>query len=633
MSLLAHISIRAKILCLILPICVIGIAGAAILALQYRQADATYSAFMRNDSRSAIEMFRANTALLAIGYTVDQILLSQSPEVADGARADYAKNVKGLSERLNAASSLTPQHSDTIADFARRAQSIITRSDQVLDLHSKGRDEDAVGIAAQVAREIAAWRKDIRAWNEENAANLLLKAQAISDRAQTTILTCVVTLSALFLLAIGLSLLVATQGITQPIARLSARMRSMAEGELEEGVPGQARGDEVGQMAKAVSVFRSQGVERRRLEEEAEALRDAAERDRRERECASAEEAREIGSAVEAIGAALDRMAGGDLGYRIEAAFAPRLDAVRTSFNGSADRLERALGQVARNAEGIDAGARQIRVSADDLARRTAQQAASIEETAAALEEITTAVKDSSRRAREAGDLVARARDGAEKSGEVVRNAVIAMQKIEASSHEIATIISVIDEIAFQTNLLALNAGVEAARAGEAGKGFAVVAQEVRELAQRSARAAKEIKTLITVSNDEVKQGVALVSNTGCALETIIADVQDINRHVLAIVEAAQEQSAGLQQINTAVNHMDQDTQKNAAMVEESNAASHGLASEASSLSQLLDQFRLRQAGESEEGIARPSLRRVEPGPQRHLRAQVPERLQVAASA
>ncbi|MGG2474397.1 methyl-accepting chemotaxis protein, partial [Rhizobium sp. BR5] len=277
--------------------------------------------------------------------------------------------------------------------------------------------------------------------------------------------------------------------------------------------------------------------------------------------------------------------------YRIVQPFVPSLDGIRGDFNRAAEQLQSTLTQVAQNARGIDSGANEIRAAADDLARRTEQQAAAVEQTAAALEEITTTVKDSTRRAQEAGHLVGRAKVGAEKSGEVVQKAVSAMEQIATSANEISNIIGVIDEIAFQTNLLALNAGVEAARAGEAGKGFAVVAQEVRELAQRSANAAKEIKNLITTSNGQVQQGVQLVGETGKALELIVTEVQEINRHVLAIAESAQEQSSGLQQINTAVNQMDQDTQKNAAMVEESTAASHGLAREASSLNRLIAQF------------------------------------------
>lgn len=265
------------------------------------------------------------------------------------------------------------------------------------------------------------------------------------------------------------------------------------------------------------------------------------------------------------------------------------------------------MATVAANAKGISAGSNEIRTAADDLARRTEQQAASVEETAAALEEITTTVKDSSRRAEEAGQLVARARDHAEHSGQIVRDAIGAMDQIEASSREISNIIGVIDEIAFQTNLLALNAGVEAARAGEAGKGFAVVAQEVRELAQRSAKAAKEIKALITSSGGHVSSGVTLVTNAGSALQVIAGHVNDINANVLAIVTSAREQSTALSEINQAINTVDQGTQQNAAMVEEQTAASHGLAREVAALFELLEQFKFGEGVRRSQQTRHPS--------------------------
>ena len=298
--------------------------------------------------------------------------------------------------------------------------------------------------------------------------------------------------------------------------------------------------------------------------------------------------------AVETLAGSLQELAGGNLDQNIDEQFPANLEKLRNDFNDSVEKLESAMRNVGSNANEIAASSAEIRSAADDLSKRTEQQAASVEETAAALEEITTTVADSTQRAEEAGELVSKTRDNAEHSGKVVKEAIEAMGEIEVSSNAINNIIGVIDDIAFQTNLLALNAGMEAARAGDAGKGFAVVAQEVRELAQRSANAAKEIKELITNSGEQVKKGVSLVGRTGEALEQIVSQVADINTNVTAIVEAAREQTTGLKEINTAVNTMDQGTQQNAAMVEQSTAASHSLAGQADALSALLHQFKTR---------------------------------------
>ena len=240
------------------------------------------------------------------------------------------------------------------------------------------------------------------------------------------------------------------------------------------------------------------------------------------------------------------------------------------------------------------------------MSRRTEHNAATLEETAAALDEITATVKRTAEGAKQADQVVRNARADAEQSGVIVSNAVEAMSKIERSAKEISQIIGVIDEIAFQTNLLALNAGVEAARAGDAGRGFAVVASEVRALAQRSADAAKEIKTLIGASTQQVGQGVSLVGQTGEALQRIVGGVGEITTLVTEIAASSQEQSAGLSQVNIAVNQMDQVTQQNAAMVEESTAAAHSLRREANQLAQLVARFRVSGGAAAPPARAEP---------------------------
>ncbi|RAK65382.1 globin-coupled sensor protein [Phenylobacterium kunshanense] len=320
---------------------------------------------------------------------------------------------------------------------------------------------------------------------------------------------------------------------------------------------------------------------------------DAAEaaRQKAEAEVLAAERA----TVAATVGAGLAALAEGDLTYRLPATMPAEYGKLRDDFNGAVAQLQEVLRLVAANVEGMHAGAGEISRAADDLSRRSEQQAATLEETAAALDEVTATVTRTAEGAAQANAAVAGARSDAEQSGVVVHEAVDAMTGIEGSAREIAQIIGVIDEIAFQTNLLALNAGVEAARAGDAGKGFAVVASEVRALAQRSAEAAKEIKALISASSAQVEQGVDLVGRAGEALQRIVGQVAQINGLVAEIAASAREQSTALAEVNTAMNQMDQMTQQNAAMVEESTAASHTLAQEAAELSSLIARFRIEE--------------------------------------
>jgi methyl-accepting chemotaxis protein len=314
---------------------------------------------------------------------------------------------------------------------------------------------------------------------------------------------------------------------------------------------------------------------------------------------------------VASVGSALSRLAEGDLNARVEQHLIPSLDQLRVDLNKAAEALNAALQQVAGGATAIHTGVDDIARASEDLSRRTEQQASSLEETAAALDEITAAVRRSAENARQTNATVSLARSEAETSGEVVAQAIEAMTRIDASSAQIGQIIGVIDEIAFQTNLLALNAGVEAARAGDAGKGFAVVAQEVRALAERSAKAAKEIKALISSSADQVSRGVDLVGKTGQALRSISQRVTEIDRLVAEISGSSQEQSAGLAQVNSAVNQMDKVVQQNAAMVEETTAASHGLTGEAADLAKTVSRFRVSGARNTTQSASAPAYARA----------------------
>ncbi|MQB10442.1 methyl-accepting chemotaxis protein [Agrobacterium sp. ICMP 6402] len=594
MSFLQNTSIRTKILSLILPLCVVGLGATAFMSNRYKEADTAYSFFIANDNAALVELARANRNLAAVAYGAYQVMAydAAGPDIKV-ARDFYTESKRLLVMRLNNVKAAFPEETTAIDGFLAKSQEITAITDKAVELGLANRNEDA---AAQMLRADASIRPtadNLAALLEKLVKGVAKGSGELTAETNSTILTSLAVIGFVFSIGVILAIFVASRGITTPIARLRERMVSLAGGETAAEIDGTGRGDEVGQMAQAVQVFRENAIERIRLEQETEANRSLSEKDRIERERQKANEAADVKFAVDNLAAGLSKLSEGDVSYRIGQPFTATLDGVRNDFNMSAEKLQGALTKVAQNAGGIGAGANEIKSAADDLAKRTEQQAAAVEETAAALEEITTTVRDSTRRAQEAGQIVSRAKAGAEQSGEVVRRAVVAMEQIAKSANEISNIIGVIDEIAFQTNLLALNAGVEAARAGEAGKGFAVVAQEVRELAQRSASAAKEIKALINTSNDQVQQGVQLVGDTGKALTTIVSEVQEINRHVVSIVESAQEQSSGLQQINTAVNQMDQDTQKNAAMVEETNAASHNLAKEVASLNQLLSQFRL----------------------------------------
>ena len=379
--------------------------------------------------------------------------------------------------------------------------------------------------------------------------------------------------------------------VWRALTGLALAMKKLANGDLEADIPAIARRDEVGEMARAIQVFRDNGIEMRRLESESETQRGIADDTRRKNDEILETAARQRALVVASIAKGLEALSGGILTFRITEPFAPEYQKLADDFNAAMEKLQSTMKVIAFSAVEIQSSTAEISQGSDKLAHRTETQAASLEETAAALEQLTATVRTSANSAKQVNHSVSAAKSDAEQSGDVVRKAVTAMGEIERSSRQVSEIIGVMDEIAFQTNLLALNAGIEAARAGDAGKGFAVVAQEVRALAQRSTLAAKEIKALISSSSQQVGAGAELVHETGKALERIVNQVGEITHATSEIAAAAEDQASALAQINASITQMDKVTQQNAAMAEESTAASHTLAHEANDLARLINQF------------------------------------------
>ncbi|WFU05568.1 methyl-accepting chemotaxis protein (plasmid) [Rhizobium sp. CB3171] len=433
------------------------------------------------------------------------------------------------------------------------------------------------------------------------AAILDVPASAFATPVRQQMYSAILGGFAILVVTLGVILIASRSLIGKPLTNVLAHVHRMANGNYRDAIAVGKRSDELGSLISALEMFRQELANGDKMKADQEILQGQIELDRktqRNHEVAKAEDLRQF---VETVQTRFERLASGDLTVRMNEPVAPEFEMIRQNFNTAIAALEETILNVVQSVYTIRGGLNEISNASNDLARRTEQQAASLEETVAALGEVTRGVNETADGSRKAQDVVSNARGDAKTGSEVVSRAISAMMEIQTSSNKVGNILRVIDEIAFQTNLLALNAGVEAARAGEAGKGFAVVAQEVRELAQRSAQAAKEIAALISLSSSQVGAGVDLVEETGTSLSHIVTKVSDLTETVNAIAASAAEQAVSLREVSAAADLMDKVTQQNAAMVEETTAAARSLADETNSLANFVARFKLSKARGSVE--------------------------------
>ncbi len=571
-------------------------------ATQMRHIDYGYSALMNGNDTAALKLARASRNLSNARGGIAEVQITSTP--ADNARAtglitDGEQNFIKLMDQAAAAS---PEHAQDIESLKAQGLDVIDNqcAAAIKDGAAATTDTETLAAQAEYLKDCSPKFPPIMASISNEVDTLSSETAAAKNALTATTNATIFTTYALILGGLALIIAATFFGIrawvSTPVKSLMETMGRLSGGDYKTNVTGMDRKDEIGGMSRAVQVFKEAGLEKIRLEGQAAAERQRAEALQKTAEAERAATAQNQAHVVSSIASGLEKLAAGELIFRLGTAFTPEFEKLRADFNAAMERLQATMRAIAANTAGVKTGASEINQASDDLSRRTEQQAASLEETAAALDEITATVKRTAEGAREARDLTTAAKSDAERSAEVVREMVGAMSGIETSSKQIGNIIGVIDEIAFQTNLLALNAGVEAARAGDAGRGFAVVATEVRALAQRSAEAAKEIKGLISTSSEQVEGGVKLVGETGKSLSRIAEQVTKLNALVSEIAASALEQATGLGEVNTAVNQMDQVTQKNAAMVEQSTAASHSLATEAQELAHLVAQFQIGQS-------------------------------------
>ena len=506
--------------------------------------------------------------------------------------AEIENSFKSGVRNLELAQKYSPRRKAEFDKFQRSLSELRTVAASVANVYMQSEQTSAEDVK-KLNDMIPVVGAQLLAINQELSKEMASRMSSLSAAAERSHLLVYVSSAVGILSCLALALWLSMAKIARPLNQLAQRMGELAGGDVAVEIAGQNRRDEVGTMARAVQVFKDNALALKESEAQAETQRRAAEEERVRNETSRAEAARQVQRVVTGLGSGLERMARGDLTYRITDEYIDEYKKVREDFNAAINQLQDTIKNIAQSSSEVSNAASEISASTSDLSQRTEEQAASLEETSASMEQISVTVKKNAENAAQANQFANETAVVADRGGAVVAQAVDAMARIEDSSRKISDIISVIDEIARQTNLLALNAAVEAARAGEAGRGFAVVASEVRSLAQRSSQAAKDIKDLITNSSTQVQEGVELVNKTGASLTEIMESIKKVAQIVADIAVASNEQATGIDQINTALNQMDEVTQQNSALVEENAATAKTLEQQSGAMSESVGSFKL----------------------------------------
>ncbi|MGO4735014.1 methyl-accepting chemotaxis protein [Bosea sp. 2KB_26] len=599
---LGNIRISIKIAAAMLIVGLIGLAATILSSMQLSEVDSTYSELINSRSKATLATARSARAandILAQAYKV--IAYPRETDGARNAQSQLQRSYSQALELLKEGQSHLPVRAAEYDALTKQITDIKVGVDRALHYGANDDNERALAVMDELDGKLTAVVSNITDFNNALGKDTETTSARLSSETKRTIAIVIGGSLLGLLIGLGGAMWMSAKSITGPLARLKGTMERLAASDFDAEIESQTRRDEVGEMARAVLIFKENGLEMRRLEAqttEQERLSDAERRrNETERQRVEAERAmlaREQQHVVGLLAAGLEMLAQGDLTYRIDDNVATDYLKLRDDFNRAVNRLSETVATIQTTSVDVANAAREINMGADDLSKRTEEQASSLEETAATTEELAASVKASALSSRQAVLLANEATEVAEKGGAIVTDAVAAMARIELASRKISDITSVIDEIAFQTNLLALNAAVEAARAGDAGKGFAVVASEVRTLAQRSSEAAKDITSLISESGVEVAQGVGLVRSAGEALGKIVEASKKVSATVSDISAASAEQANGIDEMSQTVAHMDEMTQQNAALAEESAASASSLTGQIQRLNGLVSSFRIK---------------------------------------